>query len=136
MIGRDQIPRHVASAAFAQGILIGCLVAIPVFPSCIIRLTEFPVSGGVIEPPLEAAELLVFANVQEKFRNVHPIRREPLLEIVDLFVPLRSNVLGNQIVNADNHHIFLVGAVEDHNLAALGGLLFDPPKKVMRQFLR
>ena len=72
------------------------------------RLVELPPALLVVEALLEAAQLLVGADVQEELQDVGPRLREVLLELVDAVVPLAPHVLGDETVHARNEHVFVV----------------------------
>src|ERR1700691_1824115 len=135
-IGGNHEPRRVGRIAFAEHFLKGGLVAGPIFSFRIVRLADFPAPPGIVQAPLETPQLLFLADVQEEFENVGVVRDQPPLEVVDLPVALGPDFFRNQIVDAHDEHIFVMGAVENHHLAALGNLLFDPPQKIVREFLR
>jgi len=59
-----------------------------------------------------------------------------LLELDDAVVALGPNVLGDQLVHADDEHVLVVRAVEDGDLPVRRGRFVRPPQKVVRCFLR
>ena len=64
------------------------------------------------------------------------VRDEPPFEIIDLRVTFRIDCFWDEIVNPRYQYILVVRAVENHDLAALGGRLFYPPQKIVSEFHR
>jgi hypothetical protein len=60
---------------------------------------------------------------------------ERALEGVDLLVPPRPDRLGDQLVDADDEHVLVVGAVEDRHFPPSGSLLVNPPEEIVSQLL-
>ncbi len=81
-------------------------------------LADLPLLAGVVEPLLEALQLLFFGDVQVKLENLGAVGGKIALEAVDLIVAARPDRLRHQIVHADHQNIFVVRAVEDDHFAA------------------
>ena len=56
-------------------------------------------------------------------------------EVVDLRVAFRPDRLRHQVVHAHDQNIFVMGAIEDRDLAPLWHLRLNTPQKIVRQFL-
>ena len=73
--------------------------------------------------------------MQEKFENGDAVLRQHLLEIVDLAIAPVPDLLGNQVMHADDQNILIVRTVENSDVAAIGNGFVDAPEKIVRQFL-
>ena len=79
--------------------------------------------------------LLVFADVKEKFQNDGIQFTLELLESIDLVVTFLPDFLGHQVVNPRCKHVLIMGPVEYANVPMARHGTFNPPQKVMIQFL-
>ena len=68
MVGWDNKPRGMLGAATRECIFVSRRVVIPVSSLLVIGLADFPLFGGVVEPILEAFQLLAFGDVQIELR--------------------------------------------------------------------
>ena len=121
----------VLGAGAAQGVFIGRRVLRPKLPLGIIGLADLPVPRRIVQPPLEPPELFFRADVQEELEDVGAVGHQTLLELVDLLVALRPDLLGDEVVDADHQDVFVVGAVEDDDFALRGRLAVDAPEEVV-----
>jgi hypothetical protein len=135
VIGGDDIPRRMFGAALVEDVFVSGLVAGPVFALGVIGFADFPAAGGIVEALFEAVELFLFADVEVEFEDVGAVGGEALLEVVDLLIALGPDFFGNEVVYADDEDVFVVGAVEDDDFAAFGGLAFDAPQKIVGEFI-
>ena len=94
-------------------------------------MLELPTLRLVLEPCLQALTLFVFADVQEEFQNHSAALGEHPLEFVDLRVAFSPDLFRNQLMHAHHQHIFVVAAIEDHDLAICRSLRVNSPQIVM-----
>src|SRR5690349_16140393 len=78
---------------------------------------EFPVLAPVREALLETQPLLFLADLQENFYDPGVAGRQQALEVVDLFVAAAPDIFRNEIIHANDEHVFVVRAVEHRDLA-------------------
>src|SRR5262249_57274021 len=90
----------------------------------------------VVEPPLEAPQLLFLDDVQEELEDKRVVVREEVLERVQLVIPLRQVVLRDQVVDLDDEYVLVVGPVKDDDLSLLGQEQTHPPQVIVRRLLR
>ena len=101
----------------SSSVLVRGDVVVPVLPLLEVAETELPALRRVVEARLEPLALLVLVDVQEELDDRRPLVRERLLERVDLVVALRPDLLGHEVVDADDQHVLVVRPVEDADLA-------------------
>src|SRR5215212_10440508 len=99
--------------AVAQGILIGLLVIVPEGAFLYVGRGELPPLVRIVKAALQTLLLLVFGDVQEEFQDGYTVEREVALEGVDLVVAPSPDVLGDHVLDTDDEHVLVVGAVED-----------------------
>ena len=135
MVGGDDEPRGVFGAAPGERVLVSRRVVVPVGSLLVIGLADLPLLGRVVEPILEALQLLVFRDVQEELEDVGIVLDEAALERVDAGVTGRPDLSRDQVVHADDQDVLVVRAVEDGHLAPCGRGPVDPPQEVVGAFL-
>ena len=86
VIRRDDVPRRMRGAGFRQGLFIRFDVFRPQLALRVVRLADLPVAGGIVEPLLEALELLLGADMQEELENARAVQCQQFLEVVDQLV--------------------------------------------------
>ena len=94
VVGRDDKPRGVLGAATRECILVSRRIVVPVGSLLVIGLADFPLLGRVVEPILEAFQLLPFGDVQEELEDMRVVLDEAALESVDSIVTAGPDLLG------------------------------------------
>ncbi|MPM51553.1 hypothetical protein SDC9_98302 [bioreactor metagenome] len=131
-VGRDDGPRRPGCVCGGQQLLIGLLVEIPLLAHLDVAHVELPVLGWVVEPLLQALSLLVLGDVQHELEDDRAVFGQHALEVVDLRIALLLLLVGDPAVDHRHQHVFVLAAVEDHDLARARHLLVDAPQIVMR----
>src|SRR6266536_147961 len=108
-VGRDDRPGGLGGAATVQGLLVGDGVVLP-------AVAFLPVVGGELVGLLD----VLFAGEQP-------------LEVVDLLVTLLPDLAGDELVDAHDQDVLVVGPVEDADHAVGGGAAVDAPEEVVVQ---
>ncbi len=116
MVGRNHIPRGVLRARPFHSVLERLDVVRPQLALRVVGLADFPVPRRVIEPLLEALELLLGADVEIELENARAVLDEHFLEVVDQLVAVRPHRLRDQLVHAHHQYVLIVRSVEDHDL--------------------
>ncbi len=88
----------------------------------------------VVQPGLQALLLFVLIDVQIELQDRRPVLGQHLFEIVDLIVTLLPDLLCDQLMDACDQNLFIVTAIEDHNLTLCRYLLVDTPQIIEFQF--
>ena len=94
----------------------------------------------------EAVFLLLFRDVQEEFAYDHPVARQVVFEIADVFVALLPEVLSEEHarellffdelrMHTDHEHFLVVRTVEYADAAAVGQDLHAAPEVVVVEVL-
>ncbi|MCY1536040.1 hypothetical protein D9M68_714770 [compost metagenome] len=96
---------------------------------------EFPVFFRVCQPCLQPRLLLVARNMQEAFDDGGAGLGQHCLEVADLAEAPFGFGIVDPAVHARDQHVFIVAAVEHHNLAGPGHLPVNAPQVVVRQFV-
>jgi hypothetical protein len=135
VVRRDHVPRGALGRAFGQHVFVCRHVVVPEGPFLVVRIADLPLPRRVVEPLLEALELLVFRDVEEELHDRRVVLDQELLEVVDQCISSRPHVLGHEVVNANDEDILVVGAIEDGDLAERRRMRMDAPEKIMRAFL-
>src|SRR5579859_4173674 len=110
-----------------------------------VSLGKLPVLFRFVQAVQEAPLLLLSGYMKKKFSNDHPVAREIVFEIANIFKTFFPDFLGYQLgrkvllgqkllVYANHQHFFIVRAIEDADLAALRQSPGGAPEKVMVQF--
>jgi hypothetical protein len=97
---------------------------------------EFPVLCRVLETLFEPLLLLVLVDVKIELDNRGGIRRQYLLELVDIAIPTLPDFIWNNLVNALDQYALIVAAVEDSDLALARYLVMVPPEEIVIKLLR
>ncbi len=86
--------------------------------ACVPRVSrrELPLLGGVVDSSLEPTALLLFGNVEEELDDRRAFVREEPLELKDVSIALLPPRLRDQVVDPNDQYVFVVAAVEDHDL--------------------
>src|SRR6266540_3934399 len=132
-VGRDDRPGGLGGAATVQGLLVGDGVVLP-------AVAFLPVVGGELvglldvlfagEQPLA---LLLLGDVQEELADDGAAVDQQPLEVVDLLVTLLPDLAGDELVDAHDQDVLVVGPVEDADHAVGGGAAVDAPEEVVVQ---
>src|SRR5580698_1089418 len=131
VIGGDDVPGSVVGAGLAKDGFIGANVVVPEFALAVVVFADLPVAGGIVEAFFEALELLFWADVEKEFEDARVVLMpQQLFEFVDGAVALRPDALRDEVVHAHHQHVFVVRAVEDGDLAAVGGMRMNSPEEV------
>ncbi len=89
VVGGDDEPRSVRRAAPREGVFVRLSVVAPELSLLIVRLTDLPSLGRIVEARPEAPQLLFLGDVQVELQNVRPRSGEFLFESVDLVLTAR-----------------------------------------------
>src|SRR2546427_4353427 len=135
MIGGNDVPGSRFRAAFVENVLICILIVVPKLTLLDVQRRKLPFLPRRSEAFFEPLFLLVFADVKEKFQNDGIQFTLELLESIDLVVTFFPDFLGHQVVNPPCKHVLILGPVEYANVPMARHGTFDPPQKVMIQFL-
>ena len=68
--------------------------------------------------------------------DLHVVVLQEFFKLVDLIIAARPHVFGHQVVDPHNQHIFVVGAIEDSDIAVFGNGLMYAPEVFVRRLLR
>src|ERR1700741_2126687 len=98
-------------AALPQRGLIRLRVIVPTLALLEIRQGELPVPGRIPDARLESFPLFIAADVEEELQNGDAAFGEHLLEVVNLSIALLPHLFGDQVMNASDQNILVVGAV-------------------------
>src|ERR1019366_7376197 len=85
-------PGGFPSTTARQDVLVGRRVLVPELSLLVVGLADLPLLGRIVEPFLEATQLLLFRDVQVELEDVGVILDEFLLERVDLICTFRENL--------------------------------------------
>ena len=80
-----------------KGILEGGHVIVPKASLLVVGLADLPVLGGIVQPLLEAPELLVLADVQVELENMRIVLDKALFKVVDTVVALGPDFFGTRL---------------------------------------
>ena len=69
MVCRNDEPRGMLGTCLSEHILERLSVITPVLAFLVIRFTDLPLAGRVLESLLKPGKLFFFGNVQEKFES-------------------------------------------------------------------
>ncbi len=108
VVGGDNKPGGVLGAATGERVLVSRRVVVPVRSLLVIGLADLPLLGRVVEPILEAFQLLAFGDVQEELEDMGVVLDEATLESVDLIVAAGPDLFWDQVMNASDQDIFVV----------------------------
>src|SRR5271163_508807 len=85
----------------------------------------------IIEPLLEALELLLGADVEKEFDDARTVGAEHLLKVVDQIVAFRPHGFRDQLVHARDQDVLVVRSVENHDVSLAWRVLMDPPEEIV-----
>src|SRR5271170_2087427 len=122
--------------ALHEHVLIRGNIIVPKLALFVIALADLPMAHRIVQPCLEARELLVGRNVKEELDDERVVGPQLPLEIVDQIIALRPNLFGHDLVHPRNQHVFIMGAVENYHLAVSGSLTMNAPEEIVSQLLR
>ena len=117
---RDDEPGRLLGTASGQDFLVSRRVIVPELSFHVIGLADLPLLGRIVEPFLEATQLLLFGDVQVELEDMGVVLDKSLLERVYLVVSAGPDRLRDQVVDADDEHVLVVGAVEDDHFSFRG----------------
>ncbi len=75
MISRNHKPGRIFGIALGERIFVGPHVVVPVLTLGVVGFTDLPALGGVVEPLLEALQLLVFTDVEKELEDSRAVGR-------------------------------------------------------------
>jgi hypothetical protein len=75
VVGGNDVPGRVLAAGLAQRLFVGFDVVGPELALGVVAFADFPVARRVVEPLLEALELLLGADVQEELEDARAVLR-------------------------------------------------------------
>ena len=101
MVGRNDKPRCLCSAAPRQCVFISGNIIVPEFPLPVVGLADLPMFGGVLQPLLESLQLLSPGDVQVKLENVGVMLCEAFFKCVDPVLAAAPNLFRHQIMYTD-----------------------------------
>jgi hypothetical protein len=101
---------RLLGTAAGQDVLVSRDVVVPELSLLVVGLADLPLLGRIVEPLLEATQLLLFRDVVVELENVGVALDESLLERVYLVVPARPNRLRDQVVDTDDEHVLVSGS--------------------------
>jgi hypothetical protein len=133
--GNDK-PGGVLATGGGEDVLISGSILWPELALAEVGGIEFPVLVGVVETGLEAASLLVAGDVEEELEDDDVVIDEEVLELVDVVEALADDFGGNQLMDAGDEHILVVGAVEDADHSTGGNRGVTAPEEVVTGFER
>jgi dTMP kinase len=132
LVRRNDEPGGVGRAAAAERVFVGGGIFVPEFPLFEVVNRDFPALIAIVDSFLEATFLFILADVQEEFENSDVILAEHLFEVVDLCVTLGPLRLRDEIVDSNDEDVFILGAVENPDVADRRDCFVNSPKKIVR----
>ncbi len=135
VVGTDNKPRGMLGAAPGEGVFVSRRAVVPVGSLLVIGLADFPLLGGVVEPILEAFQLLLFGDVQVKLEDFGVVLDKSALESVDAIVTAGLYFLRDQMMNASDQDILVMGTVEDGRNTPGRRSTMNSPQEIMRKLL-
>jgi hypothetical protein len=146
IIGGHDVPRGLFGGGVTDHLLVGCHVVVPEPAFTDVGGGELPVFGGIIQAFEEAAFLFLFGNMEEELTDDDSVAGEVAFEVADIceavFPDLRGDQLRGQLlagqqfgVHTDDEGLFVVTAVEDADMAAVGQHLETTPQVIVIELL-
>src|SRR5262245_52277151 len=89
----------------------------------------------IVEPLLEARQLLFGADVEEELQDGRAVQRQHGFKVVYQVKPLRPYRLRHQLMNSNHQNVFVIGSIEDHGLTSAGRAEVRAPEEVVRGFV-
>src|SRR5439155_24062879 len=126
-VGTDNEPWTLVGTAAAQDTLVGVNVVLPPLSLLKVSRREFPLLCRIAKPLLNSPLLLVFADVKKELQDRDIVLTQHSFEVVDLIISLRLNRLRHKLMDSDDQHILIVGAVENTHLTSGGNHLVNSP---------
>ena len=83
---------------------------------------------------LEPLQLFFGVDVKVELQDVRAVVVKQFFKVVDVLVTLGPYLLGDQVVDTNHQHVFVMRAVEDAYLPGLRCFLLVTPEEVMRRF--
>src|SRR5271169_4618419 len=115
MVGWYYIPRRVTHTRRTQRIFESGYIVVPKIALGIVGFADLPVVCRIVEPLLEARELLSLADMQKEFQDSGSTLEKLGLEVADAIVTCAPGRLVNQLVDSRDQHVLVVRAVEDRH---------------------
>ena len=132
LIGRDDVPGGVLLRAVRQRVLESLDVIVPAIALAVIGRADLPLPRGIVEALLEPRELLLLRDVEEELEDRRLVLdMQQLLEAVDQVVTSPPDRLWNELVDAHDQHVLVVGAIEHGHFALARRVRMDAPEEVM-----
>ena len=131
-IGRHHRPRGPRGAGGVEQRLVGFLIRLPLLARFQVAYGEFPVLGFVVNSLLQAQALLFKTDVQHELEDDRAVLGQHALKVVDLRKALRCLLWRYPAVHRGHQHVFIVTAVENHDLARARHFLVNAPQVVVR----
>ena len=129
------MPRRVIGRCFGNDILVRLHEVIPQRAISEVIGVELPMLVRIFQTRLEPAFLFLLRDVQKNLHDRRALFRKHAFEIDDVPRAALPNLVGKNLFHAHRDHIFVVTAVEDHQLPTPRHLRVDAPQEIMREFL-
>jgi hypothetical protein len=126
----------VPAAGGWDELVVGVLVTGPELALAEVALGELPVLFGIVDAGLEAAGLLLIGDVEEELEEDDVVVVKHALELDDVFDMLLELAGGDELVDAGDEDVLVVGAVEDFDHAAWRDLGMNAPEEIVPGFER
>ena len=129
IVGGNDVPRRPFGTGVIKGTLKSVHVVVPLAPFSHVGKRKFPVLLRCIDTSEQAALLLSLREVEEEFQDDDSIPDKVLLKVVYLVEAMLPDTLSlvfwrqhlqiqNLLVDSDDQHFFVVGAIKNSNPAA------------------
>src|SRR5271166_777013 len=129
----DHEPWRIAGAGGAHRVLERLDVLVPQRSLGIVGLADLPVARRVVEALRKARELLLLADVEEKFQDRSSVLGEQGLKVANALVAGGPGRLVDDLVDPRHQYVLVMRTVEDRDFAMPRGMRMDAPEEVMRK---
>jgi hypothetical protein len=117
VVCRNDVPGGVLRARQGHGVLVRVHVLRPQLAFGVVAFADLPIPRRVVEPLLEARQLLFRADVEKELQNGRAVLRQHRFEVVDQVVAFRPHRTWHELVHAHHEHILVMRSIEDHHFA-------------------
>jgi len=124
---------------------IGILILLPVLAFMQVTGRKLPVLVRIVDPLQQAPGLFCFGQMQEDLDDDDAVFMHILFKIAQLAIAVLPDVLAehrlwqvlavHQVMDLDDKDFFIIGAIENGDIAAFGQMLMAAPEIVMVQLL-
>src|SRR4051794_2088999 len=135
-VGRNDVPRRVLGRRACDRLLVGAHVLVPALALGEVAAAKLPALLRVFEALAQALGLLVARDVQEQLHDARAGVVDERLEVVDVPVAAAPDRLRDELVDARDQHVLVMGAIEDADVAMRGRGGVDAPQEVVGELLR